>query len=171
VEITHDSISAWMDGYFRAVNENIGPLETVPKLGKLFTEDFVYLCYTPPPTAEFTGREASREGLLKMMVHPGLREVIEPLYYAINVERLIACVRFNDRTVDAETEQDIVPPFQASAHYYLVPAEDTGFKIKRLEFWTEHQDPANIAITQAAWFKNSKPAFEQIIYDWLKARY
>jgi hypothetical protein len=171
VEITHETISAWMDGYFRAVSENMGPLETVPKLGKLFTEDFVYLCYTPPPTADFTGREASREGLLKMMIHPGMREVIEPLYYAINVEQLIACVRFNDRTVDVESGKDIVPPFQASAHYYLVPADDTGLKIKRLEFWTEHQDPENIAITQAAWFKNSKPAFENIISDWLKARY
>jgi len=40
-----------------------------------------------------------------------------------------------------------------------------------LEYWTENQTPENIAVTQAAWFKNSKPAFESIIFDWLKARY
>jgi hypothetical protein len=171
VDITHESISAWMDGYFQTFNQNAGPLETVPNIGKLFTEDFEYVCYTPPPTADFTGRSASREGLLMQMVHPGLREVIEPLYYAINVEKLIVCVRFNDRSVDTETMEDIAPSFQASAHYQLVPAEDTGLKVRQIEFWTENQDPENIAIVQAAWFKNSKPAFERIISDWLKARY
>jgi hypothetical protein len=171
MNITQEKVSAWMDMYFAAVRECIGPLEKVPELGKLFTEDFEFVYYTPPPTAGFTGRKASREGLLMQMVHPGLREIIEPSYYAINLERLIVCVRFNDRTVDEASGRDIVPPFQASAHYTLVPAEDTGFKIKLLEYWTENQTPENIAVTQAAWFKNSRPAFENIIFDWLKARY
>jgi hypothetical protein len=171
VEITQEKVSAWMDMYFAAVRECIGPLEKVPQLGKLFTDDFEFVYYTPPATAEFTGSRTSREGLLKEMIHPGLSEIIEPCYYAFNMEKLIVCVRFNDRTVDAETGKDIVPPFQASAHYTLVTAEDTDFKIQQIEYWTENQLPENIAITQAAWFKNSKPAFESIIHEWLKARY
>ena len=171
MEITYETISKWMDHYFKEVYENIGWLEKVPKLGKLFTEDFEFIYYTPPPTAEFTEGHCSRESLLMGMIHPGMREVIEPYYYAINLEKMICAVHFNDRTVDVETEKDIVPPFQAAAHYFLVPADDTGLKIKRIYYWTENQDPANIAKTQAAWFKNSKPAFEQIVFDWIKARY
>jgi hypothetical protein len=171
VDTTQGKVSAWMDMYFAAVRECIGPLEKVPQLGKLFTDDFEFVYHTPPATAEFTGGRTSREGLLKEMIHPGLKEIIEPDYYTFNMEKLIVCVRFNDRTVDEESGEDIVPPFQASAHYTLVPAEDTGFKIKLLEYWTENQLPENIAITQAAWFKNSKPAFENIIFEWLKARY
>jgi hypothetical protein len=123
--ITQEKVSAWMDKYFAAVRECIGPLEKVPELGKLFTGDFDFVYYTPPSTAEFAGKRAFREGLLVQMVHPGLREIIEPDYYAINLERLMVYVRFNDRTVDEASGKDIVPPFQASAHYTLVPAEDT----------------------------------------------
>ncbi|HLA80685.1 MAG TPA: hypothetical protein VJP78_03500 [Thermoleophilia bacterium] len=169
--ITQEQVSAWMDMYFAEVRECIGSLEKVPRLGKLFTDDFEFVYYTPPATAEFTGARTSREGLLKEMIHPGLKEIIEPYYYTFNMEKLIVCARFNDRTVDEETGRDIVPPFQASAHYTLVPAEDTGLKIKQIEYWTENQLPENIAITQAAWFKNSRPAFENIIHEWLKARY
>jgi hypothetical protein len=60
VDITHETISAWMDGYFRAVSENMGPLETVPKLGKLFTEDFVTSATLrrQPPTSPEERRHA-----------------------------------------------------------------------------------------------------------------
>ena len=78
MDITQEKVSAWMDMYFAAVRECIGPLEKVPELGQLFTEDFEFVYYTPPATADFTGGRASREGLLMQMVHPGLREIIEP---------------------------------------------------------------------------------------------
>ena len=171
MDITYEYISEWMDNYFKTVRENMGPLETVPKIGKLFTEDFEFVYYTPPSTAEFTWGRASREELLMMMVHPGLAEVITPKYYAINLKEMVCVVRFDDRTVDTSTGNDLVPSFQASAHYHLVTADDTGLKIGLLEYWTENQTPENIEITQEAWFKHSKPAFEGIIFDWLKSRY
>ena len=171
MEITTETVTAWMDEYFKAVYENMGPLETVPNLGKLFTDDFMFIYYTPPANVEFTFGDATREQLFMQMVHPGLREVIEPYYYAINLEKLICVARFNDRTVDAGTMEDIVPAFQASAHYHLVPAEDTGLKIKRLEYFTSNQKEEDVLKVQEAWQKHQKPAFEGIVAEWLKARY
>jgi hypothetical protein len=170
MELTYENVSAWFDQYFKEVVANIGPLETVPKNGKFFTDDFTYAYHTVPATAEFTRGLASREQLLSQMVHPGLREIIKPKYYAINLKEMICVVRFEDNMV-ADSGELVAQPFQASAHYTFVPAADTGIKIKLLEYWTSNQTPENIAKTQAAWFKYSKDAFKGIVFDWLRARY
>jgi hypothetical protein len=171
MELNYENVSAWFDRYFEIVNRDAGRLETVTNIGKLYTEDAQFVFYTPPAGADFVSAKANREGLMMMLVHPGVQEKITPRYYAINLEKLICVVHFEDRTIDVASGKDIVPAFEASAHYHLVPADDTGLKIKFLEFWTSNQLPENVAITQAAWFQGSRPAFEGIVHNWLKSRY
>ena len=54
MELTYDDVSEWFDRYYEIVNANMGPLETVPKVGKLFTDDFRFVYYSVPQNADFT---------------------------------------------------------------------------------------------------------------------
>src|SRR5208283_3778585 len=168
MELTYENVTAWFDKYFEIVNKNMGPLEKVPNIGKLFTDDFTYNYYTLPAGGDFTTSKASREELIMGMVHPSLEEKITPKYYAINLKERVVVVRFEDQTI---VDGELISTFQASAHYTVVPAADTGLKICLLEYWTSNQTPEAVRLTREAWLSSSKKAFEGLVFEWLKSRY
>jgi hypothetical protein len=102
------------------------------------------------------------------MVHPSLQEKITPKYYAINLKERVVVVRFEDQTI---VDGELISTFQASAHYTVVPAADTGLKICLLEYWTSNQTPEAVRLTREAWISSSKKAFEGLVFEWLKSRY
>jgi hypothetical protein len=168
MELTYENVTAWFDNYFETVNKNMGSLKTVPNIGKLFTDDFTYNYYTLPSGGDFTGSKMSREELIMGMVHPSLEEKITPKYYAINLKERIVVVRFEDQTI---VDGELISTFQASAHYTVVPAADTGLKICLLEYWTSNQTPEAVRLTTEAWLSSAKKAFEGLVFEWLKSRY
>ena len=168
MELTYENVSAWFDSYYEVVCK-VGTLETVPTLGKFFTDDFEFIYYSLPADADFTSPKASREGLLMMFMHPGMFEVIKPEYYVIDLKKMINAVKFYDQI---KTESgDVLGAFHASCHYHFMPAEDTGLKIKKIEYWTETQDPESVKIQKEAWLKALRGASAKVISDWLKSRY
>ncbi len=168
MELTYDNVLAWFDKYYEIVSK-VGTLETVPTIGKFFTDDFEFIYYSLPPDADFTSQKASREGLLMMFMHPGIFEVIRPEYYVIDLKQMINAVKFYDEIV---SESDgVLGSFHASCHYHFVPAEDTGLKIRKIEYWTETQDPESVKIQKEAWLKALQGASASVISDWLKSRY
>jgi hypothetical protein len=168
MELTHENVSAWFDKYYEIIAK-VGTLETVPTIGKYFTDDFEYVYYTLPPDADFTSSRASREELLMMFMHPGLFEVIKPEYYVIDLKQMIVAVHFYDQLTSASA--GVLGSFHAAAFYHLVPAEDTGLKIRKLYYWTETQTPESVTIQKEAWLKALQEASTSVIFDWLKSRY
>jgi hypothetical protein len=134
MEFTYEAISKWFDLYFEGVRRYQGNLETVPNLKKYFTPDFELMMYTLPP--ERPRAPMSRDALLMSFVHPGLHEDILPRHYAIDLKQLIVAVQFEIRFSDKPSGKDWAP-IQASAHYHLVPEEEAGLKIRRIQYWTE----------------------------------
>ncbi len=113
--LTRESLSKWFDVYFEDVNKNQGPIESVVKLKKYFSQDFELWMYTAPL---FVHPPLSREELLLLFVRPSLREGLVPQYYVIDVKQIMVVVQFEIRFVD-EISDAAFPPKQASAHYYL----------------------------------------------------
>jgi hypothetical protein len=168
MEITYENISTWFDEYFKIVGKT-GSVESVPKIGKFFTDDFEYIYYTLPQGADFTSERAGREGLLMMFLHPGLNEVFKPEFYAIDMKKMIVSVKFYDQLI-SETD-GVLGSFYASAIYHMIPAEDTGLKIRKIEYWTSNQTSESMRNQAQAWARAREGAFGSIISGWLKANY
>jgi hypothetical protein len=168
MKITYENVSAWFDKYYKIVSKT-ADIESVPKFGKFFTDDFEYIYYTLPKGADFTSEKSNREGLLIMFMHPGIYEVIEPEYYVIDLKKMIVSVKFYDQLISENG--DVMGHFHASAIYHVIPAEDTGLKIRKIEYWTENQSPESVELQAKAWLKASREAFNSVISDWLKSNY
>ncbi|MDD2735421.1 MAG: hypothetical protein PHF56_15905 [Desulfuromonadaceae bacterium] len=168
MELAYEYVSDWFDRYFETVSK-VGMLETVPTIGKFFCEDFEFIYYSMPPEAEFSAARATREELVMQFIHPGLCEVIKPEYKAIDLKHNIVAVKFFDQIISATG--GVLGSFFASAYYHIVPAEDTGLKIRKLEYWTETQSPESVRVQRDAWLKAQQGAYASVISDWLQARY
>ena len=168
MELTYENVSTWFDKYYETVSK-VGTLETVSTIGKFFTEDFEFIYYTLPPDADFSMSKSNREELLYMFIHPGLFEVIKPEYYVIDLKKMINAVKFYDQIVSESA--GVLGSFHASCHYHFTPAEDTGLKIRKIEYWTETQTPESVKIQTEAWLKALREASVSAISDWLKSRY
>jgi hypothetical protein len=143
MEATYESVAEWLDGYFKDVNKNQGPIETVVNLREYFTPDFEFWFYTN----ESLPKPFFRDDLLMLFVHPGLQEALSPQYYAIDVKQLIAVVQFEMRFVDQSSGTEW-PPKQASCHYHLALDKDRGFRIKKIQYWTETFTEAFVSLFQ-----------------------
>lgn len=134
MELTHEGVQEWFDGYFKDVRENQVDLETVPNLKKYFASDFELMMYTAPsPSRKIS---MSRDALLMSFVHPGLQEDIIPQHTAIDLKQLIVAVQFEIRFSDKVTGKKW-DPIQASAHYHLILDENKDPRIRRIHYWTE----------------------------------
>ncbi len=132
MEPTYEGIAEWLDGYFRDVGENQGPIETVSNLRGYFTPDFEFWMYT----GRTPGQPLSRDELLLLFVHPGFYEKLSSNYYVIDVKRLIAVVQLEVQFTD-QSSGTTWPPIQASAHYHLALDENKDLKIGRIQYWTQ----------------------------------
>ena len=167
MEFTYENVTTWFEDYFSTFNKNAGPLETVPNMEKFFTPDFEFWPYNMP--AGSVPRPSSREQLLMTMVHPGLHEQLEPHEYIIDLKRMVVVVQFqlqfNDEISGAKW-----PAKQASAHYHLVPDVDIGFKIKKIQYFTEATAPETTSpTTRELWKKYKDKALEELAINWIKA--
>ena len=129
MEITKDKITGWFDAYYEAFNKNAGPLSALSTMSAYFAPDLEFWSYVVPGE-----RPVTREALLMTMVHPGLHEQLEPREYITDLERMVVVVQFQLQFID-EVSGTKWPPKQASAHYHLVPDPDTGFKIKKIQYF------------------------------------
>lgn len=154
MEITYENIERWFDSYFEACNKNMGPLETVSSLEKYFTPDLEFWMYT---SLGFVKSPLSREGLLMLMVHPGLHEELTPQYYVIDLKRTIVVVQFQIQFND-EPSGKVWPPSQASCHYHLMLDENNDLKIKKIMYWTEVTPPDEKALLYDLWNKYREEA-------------
>jgi len=144
MEPTYEGIAEWLDGYFAAVNKNQGRIETVVNLREYFTSDFEFRMYTGRLSAQ---QGLSRDELLLLFIHPGLQEELSAQYYVIDVKRLIAVVQFKVQFTDRSSGTSW-PPIQASAHYHLALDKDRGFRVKKIQYWTETFTDAFVTLFQ-----------------------
>lgn len=149
MKVTYENVARWFDGYFKACNQNMGPLETVKNLEKYFTPDLQFWMYTAPG---YVKSPLTREGLLMLMVHPGLHEELTPQYYAIDVKRMINVVQFQIQFSDQTTGR-LWAPTQASCHYHLTLDEDNDLKIKKIQYWVEVSPPEEVKLLFELWDK------------------
>lgn len=154
MEITYENVAKWFDDYFEACNKNMGPLETVPKLEKYFAPDLEFCMYTAP---DWVKEPLSREGLLMLMVHPGLHEELTPQYYVIDVKRMVVVVQFQIQFND-EPSGKVWSPVQASCHYHIMLDESRDLKIKKIQYWTEAASPNDLALLFDLWDKYREQA-------------
>lgn len=136
MEITYDNIVKWFDEYYRAFNENSGPLDTVPNMEKYFAPECEFWPYNMPNTQE----PSSREDLLRTMIHPGLHEELTPREYVIDLNRMVVVVLFQLQFND-EPSGRIWPPKLASCHYHLKQDENAYLKITKIVYFTERAAP------------------------------
>jgi hypothetical protein len=169
MEFTYENAAKWFENYFSAFNKNAGPLETVPEMMKFFTPDLEFWSFNMP--AGSVPRPSSRDQLLMTMVHPGLHEHLEPREYIIDLKRMMVVVQFQLSFID-EVSGTKWPPKQASAHYYLVPDDNTGFKIKKIQYFTEASVPETTSPTsRELWKKYKEKALEELATNWIKSPY
>ena len=169
MEFTHENAIIWFDNYFAAFNKNAGPLESVPEMMRYFTPDLEFWPYNM--AAGSVPRPSSRDQLLMTMVHPGLHEHLEPREYIIDPKRMVVVVQFQLSFTDEVTGAKW-PPRQASAHYHLVNDENTGFKIKKIQYFTEASVPETTSPTmREIWKKYKDKALEELATNWIKSPY
>ncbi len=137
MELTYEKAIRWLDAYFEDINGSQGSVETVAHLKKYFTADFEFWMYTGRPKK----LPLSREGLLMLFVHPGLRETISPRYYVIDTAQMTAVVQFEARFAD-EPSGTSWPTQEASAHYHFA-FEGADLKIRKIQYWTQSH-PAGV---------------------------
>jgi hypothetical protein len=133
VSINRDQIAGWLDAYFKAANDNQGPIESVAELRKYFADDFQFWMFTPPP---FLSPPLSRDELLMTFVHPGIHEKLTPKYYVIDVDAMVAVVQFELCFTHKDSGRSW-RPLQASAHYHLRLEKDGEIRIQKILYWTE----------------------------------
>lgn len=168
MEFTHENVTKWFENYFEAFNKNAGPLETVPNMMKFFTDDLEFWSYNMPLGA--VPRPSFRNHLLMSMVHPGLHEHLEPREYIIDPERMVVVVQFQLSFTD-EVSGTKWPPKQASAHYHLIPDAEIGFKIKKIQYFTEASNPETTSPTsRELWKKYKDKALEELATRWINSR-
>jgi hypothetical protein len=165
MEPTYDSVAKWLDGYFRDVGENQGPIETVRNLRAYFTPDFEFWMYT----GRSPSQPLSRDELLVLFVHPGFHEKLSPNYYVIDVKRLIAVVQFEVQFVD-QSSGTTWPPVQASAHYHLALDENKDLKIKKIEYWTQNFSPDIYGSMFQTWEASRQKGLVGLAKDYLNAK-
>jgi len=166
MELTYDNVSKWFDGYFKACNKNMGPLETVPNIKKYFAPELEFWMYTAPP---FVKVPLSREGLLMLMVHPGLHEELTPQYYVIDLKRMVVVVQFQIQFTD-EPSGKVWPPIQASCHYHIKLDENKDLKIKKIQYWTEAVSPSDLAPLGDLWIKGKDKALTDLAINWINSK-
>ena len=165
MEFTYESAKEWFDRYFEDVNAQQGPIETVPKLKKYFAPELEFWMYTGRASLKCP---LSRDGLLVLFIHPGLRERLTPQYYVIDVNRMIVVVQFEIRFVD-ENSGTNWPPRQASAHYHLTVDENDGLSIKKIQYWTETFPPDVFASMYEAWEEYRTKALSDLAVSYFAA--
>lgn len=133
MDISYESITSWLDTYFEDCNRSQGAVADVKRLAKYFTDDYRFHMYTAPP---FVKTPLSRTDFLMLFVHPGLYEGLRPQYYVIDVHRLMVVVKFEFDFVEEESGRRW-ESLSASAHYHLVQDDDSGLRIKMIEYWTQ----------------------------------
>jgi hypothetical protein len=133
--ITYNGIVKWFNAYFEAFNTNVGPLATVVKMKKYFTDDLEFWGYN-----QVGERPSSREALLMSMVHPGLHEHLTPLEYTVDLQQKIVVVQFQVQFSDAPSGK-IWPQKLTSTHYHLVLDKDNEPKIKKIIYFMEQRPP------------------------------
>ncbi len=167
MEFTYENAVKWFEDYFSTFNKSAGPLETVPNMQKFFTPDMEFWSYNMP--AGSVPRPSSREQLLMTMVHPGLDEHLEPREYIVDLKRMVVVVQFQMKFTDKPSGRTW-PEKQASAHYQLVLDPDTGFKIKKIQYFTEASAPETTTPTyRELWKKYKDKALEELASNWIKA--
>jgi hypothetical protein len=166
MEINYETVSAWFDKYFETVAKT-SEIESIPGFARFFTEDFEYTYYTMPPV-DVLSEKADREGILKSFMHPGIHELIRPEYYLMDLKKLIVAVRLYDQIVSDTA--GVIAKFNGCAIYFMVPAEDMGIKIRKIEFFTENQSPESIEIQNKEYAKSTPVAFNKLFSDWLKLK-
>lgn len=167
MEFSYENAVKWMDDYFAAFNRYAGPLESIPNLLNFFTPDMEFWSYVFP--AGSVPRPSSREQLLMTMVHPGLHEHISPVEYIVDLKQMAVAVQIKLQFTD-EPSGKTWPAKQGSAHYYLVPDNETGFKIKKIQFFTEASAPETTSpTTRELWKKYKDQALEQLAAKWIKS--
>jgi hypothetical protein len=156
MELTYDNITRWFDNYFKAFNKNAGPLKTVPNMQKYFTPDLEFWPYNMAGAE----RPASRDSLLRSMIHPGLHEELTPRDYIVDLKRMVVVVQFQLQFND-ELSGKVWPPSQASTHYYLVLDENKDLKIKKIVYFTEHRPPEVTGNLHEIWAKYREQALAE----------
>lgn len=137
MKLSYDEIVSWLDSYFESCNKHQAGPDDVANLTRWFSPDLEFMMYTPPP---FFTPPLSRQQLLMLFVHPGIREHLLPQYYAIDLEKSIAVVQFEIRFVE-EASGRAWKPLQASCHYHLVQDGEGSIRIGKIKYWTQSHDP------------------------------
>ncbi len=167
MEFNYENAVKWMEGYFQTFNKNAGPLETVSNLQKFFTPDLEFWSYVMP--AGSVPRPSTREQLLMTMVHPGLHEHLTPREYIVDIKRMVVVVQLQLQFTD-EPSGRTWPAKQGSAHYHLVSDQETGFKINKIQFFTEPALPETTSpTTRELWKKYKDQALEELATNYIKS--
>lgn len=167
MEITFESVSAFFDDYFNTLEECMGPIEKVPKIARFFAEDmeFHFMSYN-----EFSpGRPLTREEVLGIFIHPGVKEKIVPLYYTVNLKEKICVVLFEDQISDSTG--NLGKKFYCSVHYTFRQEADGSLKIIKILDFTGDQDPEEVRMHLGKFSAAGKAAVDKVLVEWLKARY
>jgi hypothetical protein len=134
-----ERIATWLDEYFEAANRLQGNVDSVGHLSKYFAPDMQFWMYTPPP---FITPPLSREELLMTFVHPGIHERLNPVYYVIDVDSMLAVVHFELQFRHSESGKTW-PPLLASAHYHLGEDAKGEIVINKIQYWTQSHQPGD----------------------------
>ncbi len=166
MELSRENMEKWFDAYFEQVNGSQGSIERAVNLKKYFTPDFQFWMYTPPP---FFQPPLSREKFLMLFVHPGLHEAFRLGYYVIDVDRLMAVVKFEIQFVH-EASGVSFPPKQCSAHYHFALDENKDLKIKAIEYWTQSSSPGEMDPMYKLWSECREKALTDMAMDYFRTR-
>jgi len=136
MEMTYESILAWMKEYFDTYNAYAQNPDTVHKMDKFFAPDMVFKPYVAGLGGP-QGEVNSREDFYKILAgHPSSYETFEAEDIVIDDRRGVVVVLLRVQVFDSKTNEVLLKKSYLP-WYQLVLDEEQNIKIKRIQFFWE----------------------------------
>lgn len=136
MELTYDTILAWMKRYFDTYSKYGQKPETAEKMVEFFAPDLRFIPYIAGIGGPEGGFHSAKQFIDTARSHPAWYERLIPDDITIDDRRHTVVVLFRMEVVDA-AKNEIAIRKSALAHYQLALDEKKNIKIKKILFFWE----------------------------------
>jgi hypothetical protein len=134
MELTYDSILAWMHKYFDTYSQYGQKAETADRMHEFFAPDLRFIPYIAGIGGPEGGFHSAEEFVNTAKHHPSWYERLIPDDITIDERRNIVVVLFRMEVVDTNKDEVAIRK-SALAHYQLILDENKDIKINKILFF------------------------------------
>ncbi len=138
MEFTRETVTRWLEDYFKGFHRLQGSLDSVQKMRQYFTPDLEFWPFNMPPGS--VPQPSSLDALLTSMVHPGLHEHITPFDFVIDEEKMTVAVFAQIQFTDQKSGTTW-PARRAGAFMYFTYDALQDLKVNKIRYFLENRPP------------------------------